>query len=152
MLKKWKSQSTTPLKFLRLNIYDVLYVLLQCFPNRSWRTPSPAHFVSLPYQTHPNHVLQSLLMSWWVESGVLDKGDTQNVQGYGSSRTGLGSTVLLWIKYWHMWFESLLVFILFKFKKMSQHFRNSGCTKLIAKYQWTALVFIHNIPGQHRQH
>ncbi len=25
--------------------------------------------------------------------------------------------VLLWIKYWLMWFESLLVFILFKFKK-----------------------------------
>ncbi len=27
--------------------------------------------------------------------------------------------VLLWIKYWLMWFESLLVFILFKFKKRS---------------------------------
>ncbi len=25
--------------------------------------------------------------------------------------------VLLWTKYWLMWFESLLVFILFKFKK-----------------------------------
>ncbi len=25
--------------------------------------------------------------------------------------------VLLWIKYWLMWFESILVFILFKFKK-----------------------------------
>ncbi len=25
--------------------------------------------------------------------------------------------VLLWIKYWLMWFESLLIFILFKFKK-----------------------------------
>ncbi len=26
-------------------------------------------------------------------------------------------SVILWIKYWLMWFESLLVFILFKFKK-----------------------------------
>ncbi len=25
--------------------------------------------------------------------------------------------VLLWINYWLMWFESILVFILFKFKK-----------------------------------
>ncbi len=32
------------------------------------------------------------------------------------------------IKYWLVWFESLLVFILFKFKKTSQHFRNSGFT------------------------
>ncbi len=29
-----------------------------------------------------------------MESGVLDKGDTQKVQGRGSSRTGLESTVL----------------------------------------------------------
>ncbi len=35
--------------------------------------------------------------------------------------------VLLWIKYWLMWFEILLVFILFKFKKTSQHFQKSGC-------------------------
>ncbi len=38
--------------------------------------------------------------------------------------------VLLWIKYWLMWFEILLVFILFKLKKMSQHFRNSGCIRI----------------------
>ncbi len=76
---------TVPFKFkishhnetdLDLHIY-----LMQCFPNLSWRTPSPAHFVCVPYQTHPIHVLQSLLTSWWVESGVLDKGDIQNVQG-----------------------------------------------------------------------
>ncbi len=36
--------------------------------------------------------------------------------------------VLLWINYWLMWFESLLVFISnFKFNKKSQHFWNSGC-------------------------
>ncbi len=29
-----------------------------------------------------------------MESGVLDKGDIQKVQGRGSSRTGLGSTEL----------------------------------------------------------
>ncbi len=66
----------------------------QCFPNLSWRTPWPAHFVCLPNQTHPIHVLQSLLTSWWVDSGVLDKGDIQKVQGRGASRTGLGSTAL----------------------------------------------------------
>ncbi len=33
-------------------------------------------------------------MSWWVESGVLDKGDTQKVQGRGASRTGLKTTDL----------------------------------------------------------
>ncbi len=70
------------------------FYLKQCFPNLSWRTPSPAHFECLPYLTHLFHVLQSLLTSWWVESGVLDKGDIQNVQGRGSSRTGLGSTDL----------------------------------------------------------
>ncbi len=39
--------------------------------------------------------------------------------------------VLLQIKYWLMLFGSLLVFILFAFKKISQHFRNSGCRKNI---------------------
>ncbi len=33
------------------------------------------HFVCLPRQTHPVQVVQSLLTSWWVESGVSDKGD-----------------------------------------------------------------------------
>ncbi len=66
----------------------------QCFPNLSWKTPCPAHFVCLPNQTHPIQFLQSLLMSWWVESGVLDKGDIQKVQGRRASRTGLGSTVV----------------------------------------------------------
>ncbi len=64
------------------------------FPNLSWRPPCPAHFVYIPYQTHPMHVLQSLLTSWWVESGVLDKSDIQNAQGRGPSRTGLGSTAI----------------------------------------------------------
>ncbi len=31
-------------------------------------------------------------MSWWVEPGVLDKGDIQKVQGRGASRTGLGTS------------------------------------------------------------
>ncbi len=34
--------------------------------------------------------------------------------------------VLLWIKYWLMWFELNLVFILFKFKNVPT-FQNSGC-------------------------
>ncbi len=66
----------------------------QSFPNLSWRTPCPAYFVCLPNQTYPINFLQSLLTSWWVESGVLDKGDIQKVQGKGFSRTGLGSTAV----------------------------------------------------------
>ncbi len=68
--------------------------LKQCFPNLSWRTPSPAYFVCLPYLTHLIHVLQSLLTRWWVELVVLDKGGIPNVQGLESSRTGLGTTSL----------------------------------------------------------
>ncbi len=68
--------------------------LKQCFPNLSWRTPSPAYFVCLPYLTHLIHVLQSLLTRWWVELVVLDEGGIQNVQGLESSRTGLGTTSL----------------------------------------------------------
>ncbi len=34
-----------------LNIW-IIYSLVQCFPNLSWRTPWPAHFVCLPNQTH----------------------------------------------------------------------------------------------------
>ncbi len=33
-------------------------------------------------------------MSWWMESGVLGEGDIQNVQGRGSSRTGLETSGL----------------------------------------------------------
>ncbi len=33
------------------------------------------------------------------------------------------------LKYWLMWFEILLVLILFKFKKMYRHFRNLCCTR-----------------------
>ncbi len=51
---------------------------------RSWRPPSPACFVWLPYQTHLIQVLWSLWMSWWVESGVFDEGDIQNMHGWGA--------------------------------------------------------------------
>ncbi len=50
--------------------------VLQCSPNLSQRTPCPAHFVCLPNQTHPIQFLQSLLTSWWVESGVLSRAHT----------------------------------------------------------------------------
>ncbi len=57
---------------------------------------------SLPFETHPLYVFLSRhtqfsscsLMSWWVESSVLDEGDIQNVQGRGSSRTGLKTPAL----------------------------------------------------------
>ncbi len=32
-------------------------------------------------KAHPKRVMQSVLMSWWIESGVLDEGDMLNVQG-----------------------------------------------------------------------
>ncbi len=74
----------------------------QWFSNLSYKHPCPAHFVCLPFQTHPVQVLQSLLMSWWVESGVSDKGDIQNVQGRGACRTGLKTTARVLIKsLWH---------------------------------------------------
>ncbi len=66
----------------------------QCFPNLSWRTPSPAHFVCLPYLTHLIQLISSLVETARHDLGVSDKGEIQNVQGYGSSRTGLGSTGL----------------------------------------------------------
>ncbi len=45
------------------NLRNYYKWLEQCFPNLSWTTPNPAHFVCLPYLTHLIHVLQSLLMS-----------------------------------------------------------------------------------------
>ncbi len=46
------------------------------------RGPLALHilYVSLIIR-HPIQFLQSLLTRWWVESGVLDKGDIQKVQG-----------------------------------------------------------------------
>lgn len=46
------------------------------------------HFVySSLYLLHPFQVLLSVLMSTWVESGVIDKGDIQNVQGWRSQNS-----------------------------------------------------------------
>ncbi len=58
----------------------------------SCKHPCPAHFVRTPCQTHPSQVLQSLLTSCWVESGVSDKGYIQTVQGWGACKTGLKTT------------------------------------------------------------
>ncbi len=59
---------------------------------RSWSLPNTAHFACLLCLTHPFQVLELLLMSWWVESGVIDKGDMQNVQCWGGSRNEFGKT------------------------------------------------------------
>ncbi len=53
----------------------------QCFPNLSWRTPSPAHFVCLPYLTHLIQLISSLVETARHDLGVSDKGEIQNVQG-----------------------------------------------------------------------
>lgn len=42
--------------------------------------PSTAHFICIPYQTHPIHILQSLLMCWF-QSGVFK--DTYNMYSAG---------------------------------------------------------------------
>ncbi len=54
----------------------------------------PCTFCMSPYLTHLFQVLQSLLMSSRVESGVIDEGDIQNMQGWWYSRTGLRTTGL----------------------------------------------------------
>ncbi len=69
-------------------------ILTQWFPNLSWGPPATTHFVCLPHRPHPFQVLQTLLMSWWVESGVLNEGDIQNMLWLGVPRTGLRTTVL----------------------------------------------------------
>ncbi len=99
----WRSFDTTRIFFLSVlicSIYKPIFLLLQdnslnqWFSNLSYKHPCSAHFVCLPCQTHLIQVLQSLLTSWWVESGVSDKGDIQNVQGRGACRTGLKTTGL----------------------------------------------------------
>ncbi len=47
-----------------------------------------------PNLMHPLQVLQAPLMSWLVESRVIDEGEIQNVQSWGYSRTGLRTTAL----------------------------------------------------------
>ncbi len=54
--------------------------------------------------------------------------------------------VLLWIKYWLMWFDSLLVFILFKFKKRPKMSGIRGCITLTVfmifnDYSFGVLIF-----------
>ncbi len=66
-------------------------------------TPALHIFYASLIRHTQNKVLQSLLMSWWFESGVLDDGDMlKNVQGRGASRTGLKTTDLdyLNVKIW----------------------------------------------------
>ncbi len=78
-------------------VHNSLNCLVQCFPNLSWRTPRPVHFVSLPNQT-PNLVLA--VSTNELVSGIrcVIWGDIQKEQSRGSSRTGLGSTGLVQLK------------------------------------------------------
>uniref|UniRef100_A0A8C1UDJ8 Tc1-like transposase DDE domain-containing protein n=1 Tax=Cyprinus carpio TaxID=7962 RepID=A0A8C1UDJ8_CYPCA len=56
--------------------------------------PCPALFVCLPYLTHLIPLISSLIETARTKLGMSALGDIQNVQGRGSSRTGLGSTAL----------------------------------------------------------
>ncbi len=98
-------------RMLYLTLSTLLDALEQWFSNLSYKNPCPAHFVCLPCQTHPIRVLQSLLTSWWVESGVSDKGDIQNVRGRDACRTGLKTTALEYLMfnllYWIFSFHRL---------------------------------------------
>ncbi len=79
-----------PLSNIHRNLWEteeitLSYVLkhnhIKCFPNLSWRTPSPAHFVCLPYLTHLIQLISSLVENARHDLGVSDKGEIQNVQG-----------------------------------------------------------------------
>ncbi len=70
---------------------ESMVVVGQWFSNLSWRTPSPAHFVCLPYLTHLIQLISSLVETARHKLGVSDEGDIQNVQG---SRTGLRTPVV----------------------------------------------------------
>lgn len=52
------------------------------------------HILCLSYLKHPFQVLESLPMSWWVDPGVFNQGNIQNVQGCGTPGQGLGNTGL----------------------------------------------------------
>ncbi len=74
---------------------------------RSWSLPNTAHFACLLCLTHPFQVLKLLLMSWWVESGVIEKkGDMQNVQCWGGSRNEFGNP-------WFIVFKSSNLFTIY---------------------------------------
>ncbi len=62
--------------------------------NLSWGPPATTYFVCLSHRPHPIQVLQILLMSWWVESGVLNEGDIQNMLWLGVPRTSLRTTAV----------------------------------------------------------
>jgi len=54
-----------------------------CDTSCSWRHTKTAYILCLPYQTHLIQLISSLthlIMSWWVESGVFDKGDKEYAQ------------------------------------------------------------------------
>ncbi len=81
-----------PTCFLSLKIFSFLdyknFISKAGVPGAS---PNAAHFACLLCLTHPVQVLELLLMSWWTESGVIDKGDMQNVQYWGGSRNEFGN-------------------------------------------------------------
>ncbi len=62
----------------------------QWFSNLSMKYPQHCTLCMSPYIWQPLQVLQSPLMSWWVESGVIDE---------GYSRTGLRTTDLDYVWY-----------------------------------------------------
>ncbi len=73
-------------------------------------TPATTHFICLSHRPHPFQVLQTLLMRW-VESGVLNEGDIQNMLWLGVPRTGLRTSgvkpgihcaifVRFWAEFW----------------------------------------------------
>ncbi len=70
-------------------IFQILYI--RGSQTRSWSLPNTAHFACLLCLTHPFQLLELLLMSWWVESGVIDKGDMQMCSVGEAPGTSLGT-------------------------------------------------------------
>ncbi len=65
--------------------------MVQGFPKHVPGASPTLHILHVSFVWHTFQVLELLLMSWWVESGVIDKGDMQNVQCWGGSRNEFGN-------------------------------------------------------------
>ncbi len=61
-----KSQTLT----IKAEVQFVQYVVEQCFPNLSWRTPCPAPFVCLSYLTHLIPLISSSVETARTKLGV----------------------------------------------------------------------------------
>ncbi len=92
------------------------HAVYQWFQFWSW-VPTALHILYFSYLTHIVQFMDlSLLMSWWSESGVLNKGEMQSVQSGGSPGIGLKPLLYTDINYILIWVVEILI-----------SFHNDGC-------------------------